>query len=880
MSETELLTMEQVKGFLQQGSQVQRKIAVSWLREQDTEEAVDLLLQTFTDVYWLVRRVACDAVTDLGEKYQAQVVAALDDPNRDLNYWSIQVLTRWAGDNHKTIVKALEHPSDEVKSYAIRALRNFSSKEVILSLITMLAHTNWHLRRLAAESLEYIGQPTVNHLKEAFKKHLSDKNGEDISYWTCKILSKLLEKENLTFLRKLLSSPFENLRYHAVGALGDVSGTRPIPALIKTFNDKSWVVRAKASEVLQARGKEAVPFLKKAFMKGNSDIKYWSIKLIAKIMKTKTIPVLEDLIKATPGEVDFYAVTALGEINDEAAIDPLIECFKSSSWLIRQTAAEQLMKMGNRPIDKLVTALDDDHVDVQFFAIQVLSHIGGRGIPVLKKRLIEGAPKTRLAIINAFSKHGCHGVVNSIITALGDSSWKVRRQAAFALEEVGPGITEELIEVFDEWHEDKNYWAVQVMKALFPTILAKMETLLSCKDEYRVWQVTCGYIMLARELEGEDRNRLFESFTKSAPVEVASLLIDFFRHFKKEYCRFIVELLEKISTPLDRVNRLKVYLGSDNYNIRYFTVQLLLRTNDPLAVDLIVQAMESSAHGEKVALVIEAMKDQLAKYPHASALLGKAEVVADVPLEDKVEKLLKTENIQTVESMLALVDIEKSDTRMTLAESISRTSTAEILIPYLKYLKKIDWDYQEDILNELNKRKSDTFLSALAQCLPLVQEDLLKFIHNLLEMFTVTEQRLQFLRPLLQHVELDFRYSIIDYFYGLDQEDAREILLDEVVREKDESGTVHTFDYLSRKLFHKNYVTRNKAMEFLESLGPLAVEFLVDIMAQKKFTPIEIMSFENLIHKLGEEARGVLEKLIESDDAKIARQANRMLSSL
>ena len=88
------------------------------------------------------------------------------------------------------------------------------------------------------------------------------------------------------------------------------------------------MVRAKASEVLQSKGTEAIPFLKKAFMKGNSDIKYWSIKLIAKIMKTKAIGVLEDLIKKTPGEVDFYAVTALGEINDEAAIDPLIECFK------------------------------------------------------------------------------------------------------------------------------------------------------------------------------------------------------------------------------------------------------------------------------------------------------------------------------------------------------------------------------------------------------------------------------------------------------------------------------------------------------------------------------------------------------------------------
>ncbi|MDP7423314.1 MAG: HEAT repeat domain-containing protein, partial [bacterium] len=525
MSEGELLDIVQVKYILQQGSQVQRKIAVNWLKKQDTRETVDMLIQTFTDVYWLVRRMAADAVAELGEKYSDQVISALDDENLDINYWSIQVLAKWGGDYHRPILKALDHPSDEVKSDAVKALRGFPHEDIMLRLIDLLDYENWHLRRLSADSLEHMGEPAIPFLKNAFKKHLTDKHGEDISYWTCRILSKLLEKESLSFLKKLLSSQFDNLRYHAIGALGDIEGSKSLPALIKSFNDRSWVVRAKASAVIEAKGAAVIPYLKKAFLKGNSDIKYWTIKLIAKILKSKAIPVIDDLIHQVPGEVDFYAVSALGEINSEAAIDPLIECFQSSSWLIRQTAAEMLKKMGNRPMDKLIKALDSEYEDVQFFAIQVLSHIGGRAIPILKKRLREGSTKTKLAVINAFGKQESKGVEQALIDALSDSEWVVRNQSAIALEELGPDVVEELIQVFDEWHEDKNFWSVQIMKSLFPAVLKNLEDYLCSDDEYRVWQTTCGYIMLAKELGDQDRKLLFESFSRTTGGDKASLLV-------------------------------------------------------------------------------------------------------------------------------------------------------------------------------------------------------------------------------------------------------------------------------------------------------------------------------------------------------------------
>ncbi len=80
------------------------------------------------------------------------------------------------------------------------------------------------------------------------------------------------------------------------------------------------------------------------------------------------------------------AASALGEIGNEKAVDPLIAALHDKDFYVRGRATSALCKIGEKAVDPLIAALHDEDSDVRWRAVCALASIGNvEAIPHLEK---------------------------------------------------------------------------------------------------------------------------------------------------------------------------------------------------------------------------------------------------------------------------------------------------------------------------------------------------------------------------------------------------------------------------------------------------------------------------------------------------------------
>ncbi|MBI5653945.1 MAG: HEAT repeat domain-containing protein [Chloroflexi bacterium] len=160
------------------------------------------------------------------------------------------------------------------------------------------------------------------------------------------------------------------------------------------------------------------------------------------VEKMKAKRDVKGLIKAMGYEKDATvrksAVEALGEIRDEASLDPLINALKDSNKYIRKAAAEALGKIGDaRAVEPLIVALKNSERLVLPYASEALSKIGALAVEPLIAALKDSDDVLRQYAVDALAKIGDVRAVESLIATLRDDNMKVRKHAAEALGKIG-----------------------------------------------------------------------------------------------------------------------------------------------------------------------------------------------------------------------------------------------------------------------------------------------------------------------------------------------------------------------------------------------------------------------------------------------------------
>jgi HEAT repeat protein len=251
------------------------------------------------------------------------------------------------------------------------------SDKRIQELIKQLDSRTWER---AAKELVRIGEPAVDPLLRALNQ-----NSHWISARACNPLSKIRSEKAVDGLLEAIDSTKldKRIKRYILQSLGNVESERVLNPLIRYLGHEDCVIRCAVLRSLgQIGGKTAEEAVIGALKDKERYVVESAIAVLGQMKSTRApahlIEILEgreemgrikisqalveigepsvDVIISSmrndmDSEICWHLVWALGQINSNAAIEPLVQALKSRNWMVRNEAAVSLVRI-NSPISK------------------------------------------------------------------------------------------------------------------------------------------------------------------------------------------------------------------------------------------------------------------------------------------------------------------------------------------------------------------------------------------------------------------------------------------------------------------------------------------------------------------------------------------------
>ncbi len=171
-----------------------------------------------------------------------------------------------------------------------------------------------------------------------------------------------------------------------------------------------------------------------------------------------------DLLNDTEWVVRREAIITLGEMGDERCIEPIVRCLPDGDWQVREAAVEALAIIGSPAVDlllryvrdydarkpaiKALGKINDERVleplislmrsdEFKDDATWALAELGKPAVGRLLELLKDPEEVTRKQAILALGEIKDESCVDALIESLKDPDWFTRLSAASALEKIG-----------------------------------------------------------------------------------------------------------------------------------------------------------------------------------------------------------------------------------------------------------------------------------------------------------------------------------------------------------------------------------------------------------------------------------------------------------
>ncbi len=701
-----------------------RREAIVALGQVKTKKSVQMLIKSLMDPAWTNRQVAAEQIILAGEVAVEPLIAVLDEEHEDLHYWTVEALGQLGGDGVEHLTRILDLPDRADRLHVVKCIPKSRDPRCI---VKALGDADWSVRKHAAEGLEVFGERSVPPLQKAFQSNLNPMGNDDVCFWSIKVLGKILREKAIPVFRDLLGNKDKNIRFYAVGALGETGAEEAVGPLIAALEDESWLVRRQAFEMLEKVGRVAVDRLKDAFFKGNDDVKYWTVRLIARILRGDAVEILKKLLNTPEKEIRYFVVTALGETEDVRAVPTLIECFKDNFWQIRQKACEMVALMKHAAVPFLEGVLGNESEDIRYWAVRSLGKIGGTAaMRVLLEVKKHPNNRMRLFAIYALAEIGTDEVIDPLVESLGDPSWPVRNSAGNALNAMGKTSMKPLIKAIGHENDDISFWAQKVLaqfgdKAVQTLIdsladksdanmrksaivaLGKIGTTASLKPLLEIIESLqveeCEYVVdaLADIKNPELVERLLE-YTATCKDEqiltwVAKIIINVGEHGKPVFFRFLKHESKEVRYWVAKV--LSTLEGKDVLRALLFC----LKDAEPEVRCVAIQSLESIGEGlEVVPFIVKMLEDEDLTVRHeAYKMLGKLGEPGSI--EAVVRRYAAEQETDRPNILSIFQQIESSNLMVGLLKALNATSDADLQRAIVQIVEKIcDSPLKRDLL--------------------------------------------------------------------------------------------------------------------------------------------------------------------------------------
>jgi len=253
---------------------------------------------------------------------------------------------------------------------------------------------------------------------------------------------------------KIFHSPFHQIRWAAVTAVGRLGDYRVIDILLKAAEDPEWIVRTEAITELMGKVKDIIArkdvrlarVLVYMFSLDNDEI----VNLAMEGFQELGSPCLEWLHEALRNpspNIRSNSARTLGKMKAPGSTPYLIELLQDEEAAVRASASEALGLIGNKvSIEPLVMMVQDNVEKVQDQAVTALVGFGKTATVALLNALTRERDKyAQRAFLKCLGRIGDPKSVSALISYLRSSYFIVRQAAVSALVRFGPIVTRHLL---------------------------------------------------------------------------------------------------------------------------------------------------------------------------------------------------------------------------------------------------------------------------------------------------------------------------------------------------------------------------------------------------------------------------------------------------
>jgi HEAT repeat protein len=316
-----------------------------------------------------VSEVQVAAAQALGEMANASatgsLVALLDDPVREVRQAVTEALARVGEPAVPHLLQALRHNRKEVRDGAQEALARIGLPAVA-ALLEALRDGESPVRRAATEVLVQVGPPAVAPLSEALCQE-----GDPVRLAAAEALGRIGDPAAAEALVEALRSSVGGTRLEAARALHAL-GWAPADAAGRA----EWAVALRDWQQCAALGAAAVDPLIDALAEDDVEVRDGAAEVLAGMGPTVVAALLNALHGPSP-LARGHAALALGFLQDERSVGPLVAALKGEDGAVRENALLALWRIGGpRAAGALIEALGDEDRLLRFRAARALEAIG------------------------------------------------------------------------------------------------------------------------------------------------------------------------------------------------------------------------------------------------------------------------------------------------------------------------------------------------------------------------------------------------------------------------------------------------------------------------------------------------------------------------
>ncbi len=361
------------------------------------------------------------------------------------------------------------------------------SSEGMKQLVLYLFHEDWNIRKTASQIFSEGGIEAHDFLLSQISAESDQERKQTLCYWLTTII-----REQSGIPVKLVEDLFQFGNHHIRKMILDnnpnLGREEFTPFLYGLLADDSWEIRERASRNLIEMNEQVVPILERNFNRSNDHQKFWTFKIIAKILGSNAVKYFSKFIKEVPDDekMSLYAVSNLGEIDDPRVIKSLLNFLKTDSFLIREQVFRSLCKVAINHRTDVIKILKSklDGLALETMLRVTANCYGHEVVSDLSELFDSKDAQTRYLAVIHLGNFKAQDTARILIQRFIDERYAIRKVAMEKLSQLQTYAISPLLETLKSSNKDLVYWALNSLGVIAePTTLSSISTLLHSTDK-------------------------------------------------------------------------------------------------------------------------------------------------------------------------------------------------------------------------------------------------------------------------------------------------------------------------------------------------------------------------------------------------------------